>query len=86
MEKRSGKVVVRDAPTDMAAARAGILVGDEVVAIDGVSTKGMDPSEIHAKLEGEVGSKVHLLVRRNDEVKDIVVERGPLKDDPRQKR
>ncbi len=79
-DRKTGRVVVREVPPDMAAARAGILVGDEIVAIDGDAAKELKPEGIHGKLEGDVGTKVRLLVRRGAELTEINVERGPLRE------
>ncbi len=79
-DRKTGRLTVREAPADMGAARAGIVVGDEVVAIDGEAAKEMKPEGIHQKLEGDVGSKVRLLVKRGTELKEVTVERGPLRE------
>jgi C-terminal processing protease CtpA/Prc len=79
-DNRTGRVFVREAPGEMGAARAGIRIDDEIVAIDGVRTEGMTPAEIHDKLAGDVGSKVTLTVRHEGSPpRDVVVERGPLR-------
>ena len=75
----SGRVFVRDAPPDMGAARAGVQVGDELLAVDGLGVKAMSADDIHKKMVGKVGSNVKLQVRRDGQVLDFVVQRGPLK-------
>lgn len=61
--KDEGLVVV--SPVDDApAARAGILPGDLVVAIDGESTRGMDVSRAVQRLRGRPGEKVRLTLMR----------------------
>ena len=81
-DNRTGRVYVRDAPADMAAARAGLEVDDEVVAIDGKAVLGMSPDEVHQALFGNVGSKVSLSVaRRGAATRTVIVERGPLRGD-----
>jgi carboxyl-terminal processing protease len=74
----TGRLFVRDVPPGMAAAAAGIREGDEVIAVDGVPVAEMSPIEVHRRLEGEVGSKVVLLVVRNGETQKVEVVRGPL--------
>jgi S1-C subfamily serine protease len=74
----SGRLFVREVPPGMAAAVAGVRDGDEVIAIDGVPVSEMSPVEVHHRLEGEVGSKVVLLVVRNGESQKIEVVRGPF--------
>ena len=45
------------------AAQAGIVRGDELVTIDGESTRGRDLNELARRLEGAAGSRVTLVVR-----------------------
>ena len=78
-DNRTGRVFVREAPAGMGAARAGIEVDDEIVAIDGTPVTEMTPSQVHEKLAGDVGSKVTLRIKHaNSAPRDVVVERGPL--------
>lgn len=78
-DNHDGRVFVREAPSDMSAARAGLKLDDEVVAIDGRPVKGMSGDEVHTALAGKVGTKVILRVVRNGATLDVSVERGPLR-------
>lgn len=78
----SGRVFVRDAPADMGAAQAGVLVGDELIAVDGHPVAPMNPNDLHKILSGKVGSKVKLQVKRNGRMLDYTVERSPLRQAP----
>ena len=78
-DNRNGRVYVREAPSDMSAARAGLLVDDEIVAIDGKPAREMTPAQIHGALFGKVGTKVTLQIVREGVTRVIVVERGPSK-------
>jgi predicted metalloprotease with PDZ domain len=73
-----GRVFVRDVPPGMGAARAGIAVGDEVVAIEGKPVVKMTPEEVHEALAGKVGTKVKVTVLRAGVTVECNVERGPL--------
>jgi carboxyl-terminal processing protease len=53
------------------ASRAGIRSGDQIVKIDGKSTKGIAIDEAVAKLRGEPGTEVTLTIRRRGAVKDV---------------
>jgi carboxyl-terminal processing protease len=46
------------------AQRAGVLAGDEVTAIDGVSLSGLAPSAVADRLHGDVGTAVRLSILR----------------------
>ena len=52
--------VAAQGPTD----DAGIKKGDLIVAINGVSTRGMSPSQARDAMRGEIGGVVKLTVRR----------------------
>lgn len=61
---RDGEVVVI-APTEGGPAeRAGIRAGDVIVAVDGVSTEGLQPEEVNTLTNGEVGSEVTVTIER----------------------
>jgi C-terminal processing protease CtpA/Prc len=83
-DNRSGRIFVREAPPGLPADRAGIRVDDEIVAIEDAPVQKMSPEEVHAKLSGDVGTKVRLTLRRAGEpTRDVVVERGPLRSETR---
>ena len=61
-----GGVVKVVSPIDgTPAAKAGILAGDEITAIDGKATTGLPLDEVVTKLRGSVGSKVTLAITRH---------------------
>jgi carboxyl-terminal processing protease len=60
------------------AAIAGVLAGDEIVAIDGFSALGLTPEQAAEKIRGKAGSPVKLGVRRNKEVKTIPITRAEI--------
>lgn len=61
---RDGKVVVI-APTEGGPAeRSGLKAGDEIVAINDISTEGLQPEEVQTLTIGEVGSEVSVSIQR----------------------
>ena len=61
---RDGKVVVI-APTEGGPAeRSGLRAGDKIIAIDDISTEGLQPEEVQSLTIGEVGSEVALSIQR----------------------
>jgi carboxyl-terminal processing protease len=71
--------VVHDVPAGSAAARAGLHVGDVVLAIDGTALAGRRQDEVVAQLRGEVGTSVVLRVRRDGNERDVAIERAPYR-------
>jgi carboxyl-terminal processing protease len=61
---------------DGPAARAGVLPGDRVIAIDGASVQGLRLYEVIVRLKGPVGSSVSLTVDRNGEQRTFAMERA----------
>lgn len=69
------------APTEQSpAAEAGILAGDEILAVDDQSTRGLSVFDVNAQLVGKPGSKVTLTIRRpgTNHTEDIEVTRGSV--------
>ncbi|MEX0722578.1 MAG: S41 family peptidase [Gracilimonas sp.] len=61
---RHGQVVVI-APTEGGPAeKAGIRAGDVIIAVDDVSTEGLQPEEVNTLTSGEVGSDVTITIQR----------------------
>jgi S1-C subfamily serine protease len=74
---RPTSVPVRDVLASSPGQRAGLQPGDEVVAYDG--KRVFDFRELNAlTLEGNAGESVVVQVRRNDQVLDLVMPRGPI--------
>lgn len=46
------------------AEEAGIQAGDVIIAVDGVSTDGLQPEEVSSLMSGESGSEVQITIRR----------------------
>jgi carboxyl-terminal processing protease len=53
------------------ASRAGIQSGDQIVEIEGKSTKGITIEEAVSKLRGEPGTDVTIMIRRRGESEDL---------------
>ncbi|MDR3013070.1 MAG: S41 family peptidase [Chitinispirillales bacterium] len=51
--------------------RAGIQSGDQIIRIDGVSTRGITTDRAVSKLRGDPGTEVRLLIRRRGETQDM---------------
>lgn len=64
VQEEEGWVVITQPFPGGPAARAGIMAGDVVLAVDGVSVEGMSLSEVVARVRGPAGTPVRLLLDR----------------------
>ncbi|MBI2392239.1 MAG: PDZ domain-containing protein [Deltaproteobacteria bacterium] len=74
-EAGSGRVIIVEVPDGGAGARAGLEVGDEVLAIDGVAVATMSKDEFQRAVRGPAGSSVEVDVRRDGLRRRIRVQR-----------
>jgi len=63
LERRWGAIRVAAVTPNSPADRAGIVVGDVLVSIDGVATADRDPDAAETLLQGEAESEVLLIIR-----------------------
>jgi C-terminal processing protease CtpA/Prc len=70
---------VREMPDGLAADRAGLEVGDEILTIDGHDARAMNPAAVHDALSGEVGEPVKLTLIRKGNVVRVTVKRTAAK-------
>ena len=74
---KDGNVIINEPYAGSPAQKYGLVCGDEILAIDGVSTHGLDSKECSDRMKGKPGSKVTFTVKklRSGEVVDIDVVR-----------
>ena len=46
------------------AEKAGLMAGDQIIAVDGVDMTGVNPEQVRSKVIGPAGTTVHLTVHR----------------------
>ncbi len=63
---KDGKLMVIAPLEGTPAERAGILADDEILEIDGISTKGITVDKAADKIRGQEGTSVNLLIKRKD--------------------
>jgi len=59
-----GNVVINEPYANSPAAKAGLVCGDEIESIDGVSTHGLTSQECSEKMRGKAGTSVHFKVKK----------------------
>lgn len=82
----SGPLITVVSPIEGSPAdKAGILAGDQIVAVDGVNYKGDQMDQAVSHMKGKVGTKVKLTIRRKVDGKykliDMEIERANIKID-----
>ena len=63
---------------DSPAEKAGLMAEDEILEINGVSTKGISIDKAADKIRGEADTNVTLLIKRKDEIKTYTVVRKEI--------
>ena len=76
---QDGKLTVIAPIEDTPAEKAGLLAGDEILSIDGKSTKGITVDKAAEQIRGEEGTNVTLVVKRKDqEPKSYTITRAEI--------
>lgn len=75
---KDGKLMVIAPIEDSPAEKAGLLAEDEILEINGVSTKGITIDKAADKIRGEEGTVVTLLVKRKDVIKPYTISRKEI--------
>lgn len=75
---KGGKLVVIAPIEDSPAEQAGLKAEDEILEINGESTKGITIDKAADKIRGEEGTTVNLLIKRKDEVKSYMIARKEI--------
>jgi carboxyl-terminal processing protease len=81
-DEKTKQLVVIAPIEDTPAFKAGILSKDEILNIDGKSTKGMDTNQAVSLIRGEAGTKVKLTIRRTGQTKDFEIQRARIEIHP----
>jgi carboxyl-terminal processing protease len=78
-QQQDGRLFVREVPDGLAAERAGLRAGDEILLIDGRDVRDLTAKQIHERLSGEVGHTVKLTALRGEEVLRVTLKRTPAR-------
>ncbi|HYP90536.1 MAG TPA: PDZ domain-containing protein [Polyangiaceae bacterium] len=71
------RLVLREVPETLAAGRAGLQPGDELLLIDGRDVRELDPRGVHQALSGTLGEPVKLTLLRDGRVIRVTLRRTP---------
>lgn len=74
------QLVLREVPASLAAGKAGLREGDELLLIEGQDVRELDSKGVHRALGGEVGAPVKLtLLRENHVIRVTLLRTAPPK-------
>ncbi len=67
---------IRDVPPHLAAAKAGVRSGDELLLVEGQDVRRLGDEDLRRLLSGQVGEEVKLTLSRGAEVLRVTVRRS----------
>lgn len=76
LRQGNGRIFIRDVPSHLAAFRAGVRPGDELLLIEGQDVRRLSNSDIARLLEGGVGEPVRLTLSRKEKILRLEVRRS----------
>lgn len=76
LRKDDGRVYVRDVPAHLAAAKAGVRPGDELLLIEGQDVRRLGDDDLRRVLSGHVSEPVRLTFVRDEEVLRVTIQRS----------
>jgi carboxyl-terminal processing protease len=72
------QLVVSQVAAQSPAKSAGVIVGDELRAVDDATTKGLTPSDVASSLRGKPGTTVTLVLRRGTTLRTLTLVRAQV--------
>jgi C-terminal processing protease CtpA/Prc len=72
------ELVLRDVPPSLAAGKAGLQPGDQLLLIDGRDVRELDERGVHQALSGDVDAPVKLTLLREGRVIRVTLKRTPV--------
>ena len=81
-DENSGRVVVYYPIPGSPAEKAGIKAGDQIISVDGTEYTYEDFDKIADYIKGEEGTKVKLVIQRNDEKIELEIKREKINTNP----
>lgn len=74
--QRDGRVLIRDVPEHLAAYRAGIRPGDELLYVEGQDVARLSDADLARLLEGAVEEPVRLTLARGETILRLTLKRS----------
>ena len=77
--QRTGELRVHEVAHNLAADKAGLRPGDQLLLIDGMDVRALSVEQVHKALAGSVGEPVRLTVIRGEKVLRVTLRRTPAR-------
>jgi C-terminal processing protease CtpA/Prc len=74
-----GKIYLKEVPRGLAADRAGLHEGDEILLVDGRDVRPLDVKQLDQALTGKVGDPIKLTVVRGEQVLRVTLRLTPAR-------
>ena len=79
IQQQGDSVYIAEPYEGLPADKAGIKIGDRIVAVGGESTKGKTTSDVSSAMRGQAGTVVVLRLERNGKEFDVKITRGEIR-------
>jgi carboxyl-terminal processing protease len=77
---RSDQPTILRVITDSPAEKAGVMAGDLIVSVNGVSVDKADAATVAEKIRGEAGTSVKLVLKKGDVTREVTIVRAKIND------
>lgn len=79
IHQEGDSVYIAEPYEGLPADKAGLKIGDRIVAVNGESTKGKSNADVSSAMRGQAGTPVTLRIERNGKEMDVVITRAEIK-------
>lgn len=74
-----GKIYIAEPYEGLPADKAGLKIGDRILAVNGESTEGRSNSDVSAAMRGQAGTNVTLRLERDGKEFDVIITRAEIR-------
>lgn len=79
IHQENGKSYIAEPYKDLPADKAGVKIGDRILAVNGESTEGRSSTDVSSAMRGQAGTNVTLRLERDGKEFDVVITRAEIR-------
>ena len=79
IHQEGANIYIAEPYKDLPADKAGLKIGDRILAVNGESTEGKNNAEVSAAMRGQAGTKVTLRLEREGKTFDVTITRAEIR-------